>query len=750
MKNFKSFIALAIAVICSFPLASQEFQEFYYAFGERIEIDRTGDFYVLTGQEIDAETRRILTEILQDGITFVDPYAFKISDTTSVDQVRSIIAVRDVLPEYLTPDSVAIAIRNEVLVNFSQDISENEIGAYLEEISAQVQSQRGRRFVLEPPAGTNPILFSNIIFESELVTYAHPNFHTDIQILRHIPNDEYFDSQFYLHNTGQLINDGHMGTNDADIDAPEAWDITRGSNAITVAVVDEGVTDNHPDLPSARQIRLAGSNFAALVIGGDLNDPEPAGNGNHGNSCAGVIAATQDNNEGISGIAPNVNIMPIRMQFGFGGNSMGDFADAIALATNNGADVISNSWGTGSTNPNLSPDLVTEITNATTNGRGGLGAVVTIAAGNTADHNAGGAGVITFPGNVNVNGVVTVGASDRNDQQANYSPTSNTASPNNQIVDITAPSHRAYSCQIAGESFEVWSIDIPGVNGYNQAAGDDCGGGGTLPIAGEQLPNAGTNFLSYTGRFGGTSAATPQISAVAALILSIDPNLTQQEVFDILMCAAEDVGGYTYNTGVSDELGNGRVNAFRAIMLACPASYNIDWLLEQFTEIEYTASDFITAENLIETDTEVEYHANNSVELMPGFETTSGAVFTAHIEVCTNCNNIIAPANVVAPAAVFDDQTPAEAQFNIASSTNEPAQDFTVFPNPGKGIFSIRVKDQSLQEFSLQIFDLSGKQVLFVKNPQEVDLSQNAPGLYFFRFSYTDKVLTKKVLVSRR
>ncbi|MFK5037028.1 S8 family serine peptidase, partial [Klebsiella pneumoniae] len=81
-----------------------------------------------------------------------------------------------------------------------------------------------------------------------------------------------------------------------------------------VAVLDQGVTANHPDLPNARQVRLNGSNF---IIGENANDPTPNGNDNHGNACAGIIAATQNNNEGISGIAPNVRIMPIKI---LGGN----------------------------------------------------------------------------------------------------------------------------------------------------------------------------------------------------------------------------------------------------------------------------------------------------------------------------------------------------------------------------------------------------------------------------------------------
>ena len=89
---------------------------------------------------------------------------------------------------------------------------------------------------------------------------------------------------------------------------------------------------------------------------------------NHGNSCAGVIGATQNNNEGISGICPNCRIMPIRV-FNTDptvGITAQKLADAINFARTNGAHVISNSWGFNSTDPNLFPVIVSAIQDATT------------------------------------------------------------------------------------------------------------------------------------------------------------------------------------------------------------------------------------------------------------------------------------------------------------------------------------------------------------------------------------------------
>ena len=124
--------------------------------------------------------------------------------------------------------------------------------------------------------------------------FAYPNIICKAELF-YIPNDPYFQYQVTLHNIGQTFN-GHTGTAGADIKAPQAWDITKGNSNIVVAVLDAGVTSDHPDLPNTRQVRLNGSNFGS----GNPNDPSPTGNDNHGNSCAGVIAATMDNNPKMS------------------------------------------------------------------------------------------------------------------------------------------------------------------------------------------------------------------------------------------------------------------------------------------------------------------------------------------------------------------------------------------------------------------------------------------------------------------
>ncbi len=184
---------------------------------------------------------------------------------------------------------------------------------------------------------------------------------------------------------------------------------------------------------------------------------------------------------------------------------------------------------------------------AINNGRNGKGCVVVFSAGNTANRINSDNGFIGFPATISE--VITVGASNRNDEVANYSP--NSMVSNNIFLDITAPSHHAYPYQISSEGFEVWSTDISGTTyGYNLGTSD---------------PEAGDVNGNYTADFGGTSAACPQVSAAVGLLLSVSPNLTFQQVADLLTSTADKVGSYNYNAvtskpGFSLELGYGRLN----------------------------------------------------------------------------------------------------------------------------------------------------------------------------------------------
>ncbi len=467
-------------------------------------------------------------------------------------------------PFYTLENGLDMAITDQIVVKFLPGVNKERQNALHEEYRTKVIDSYEIFQIIRVPKGGDALEIANKYYESGLVKFSTPDFFSNFEPSQDLPNDTYFNYQITCNNTGQTINDGHTGTQDADIDAPEAWERTTGSNDIVIAVIDEGVTSNHYDLPNTRQDRLTGSDF---VDGDEDNDPSPTGNNNHGNACAGVIGATMNNNQGIAGIAPNCRIMPIRIDYLT--SQVSDFALAIRFAANNSADIISNSWGLRKKgippySPNLFPQVVSAIQHAVNNN-----CVVIFSVGNTARHTIDDNGYISFPANVTIPGVISVGASDRYDHQSDYSPTSDPESGKNQIIDIVAPSHRAYPPEayyplpggISGETLEMWSIDIPGNTGYNPWPEEQF----HPPSTGEQLPNSGTDYLYYTGRFGGTSHSCPVVAGIAALVLSIDQSLTYLEVFDILTSTADEVGGYTYTNGWSEELGYGRVNAFSAV-----------------------------------------------------------------------------------------------------------------------------------------------------------------------------------------
>ena len=190
------------------------------------------------------------------------------------------------------------------------------------------------------------------------VLYAEPNFIRSVPMpsahaagSEVVPGDHYFDEQWGLHNTGQsfycipwIFGDlcFYSGTADADIDAPEAWAISRGSSTITVAVIDSGIDYTHPDL-------------AANYAGGDdfvSSDGDPMDDHGHGTHVAGIIAAAMDNltgnpaeAEGVVGVAPNARILAYKVCRADG--TCDDFAiqQAIARAITDGVNVINMSLG---------------------------------------------------------------------------------------------------------------------------------------------------------------------------------------------------------------------------------------------------------------------------------------------------------------------------------------------------------------------------------------------------------------------
>jgi thermitase len=206
------------------------------------------------------------------------------------------------------------------------------------------------------------------------------------------------------------------------IDCAPAWKISQGEDII-VAVIDTGVDYNHPDIRENIWTGPDGSH--GFDFSNNTNDPlDYHGHGTH---CAGTIAAITNNATGIAGVAPKAKIMALKI-FPHAYDSV--CAQAIKYAADNGAKIISNSWGPNDRRPQ-NPTLAEAIDYATAKG-----CIVVFAAGNNNDD-------VQFYSPANHPAVISVAATDRNDQRAgfsNFGPLVNIAAPGVDILSLKANS----------------------------------------------------------------------------------------------------------------------------------------------------------------------------------------------------------------------------------------------------------------------------------------------------------------------
>lgn len=158
-----------------------------------------------------------------------------------------------------------------------------------------------------------------------------------------------------------LVNDGTLGRrykNGIDINILPAWNLTKGDRRVVVAVIDTGIDYSHQDLQSnmwTNSRELFGiplvdddsNGYVDDIYGYDFSqdDADPRDDNDHGTHCAGVIGAVHQNGVGIRGVMKNVSIMAVKFLDKDGQGDLGKAVKAINYAINNGANVLSNSWG---------------------------------------------------------------------------------------------------------------------------------------------------------------------------------------------------------------------------------------------------------------------------------------------------------------------------------------------------------------------------------------------------------------------
>ncbi len=268
------------------------------------------------------------------------------------------------------------------------------------------------------------------------IEFAEPNFIVKTQA---IPTDTNFGLQWGLHNTG-----ASGGRVDADIDAPEAWDIpSPGTQRVIVAVLDTGVDTGHLDLTNRiwrntneqvfNDIDDDNNGYIDDVHGWNfLNDNYNISDSQgHGTHIAGIIGAERNNALGVTGVADNVKIMPVKFLDQNGEGTLSAGAQGIRYAADNGAKVINCSFGAYTSSP---PQVLLQaIEYAKTKG------VIVVAAVGNEGQEIGKPATRIYPANYDLDNIITVASTTRNDTLSGFSNYSATD------ADLAAPGSDIYS-----------------------------------------------------------------------------------------------------------------------------------------------------------------------------------------------------------------------------------------------------------------------------------------------------------------
>jgi subtilisin family serine protease len=401
---------------------------------------------------------------------------------------------------------------NQLIVRFAPGVAATDAGvsALMNSLGATVTSE-AKSLGIQLWTLRDGVSLSDAIATLEAsgrILYAEPNYTVttaDFQT-QAVPNDPSFGQLYGLNNTGQT-----GGTADADIDAPEAWDIGTGSSSVVVGVIDTGVDYTHPDLNdniwtnpgeiAGNGIDDDGNGYVDDIHGYDFvnNDGDPMDDNGHGTHVSGTIGAEGNNNLGVVGVNHDVSIMGLKFLSAGGSGSTMDAIRAVEYATMMGVKVTNNSWGGGG----FSQALYDAIAAA-----GAAGSLFIAAAGNAASNND---AIPSYPASYNLDNIIAVASTDHNDLLSSFSSYGATT------VDLAAPGSAILST----------------------------------------LPGGGYGFLS------GTSMATPHVAGAVALLKALNPDLSAAELKNLILSTVDPLANLN---GVV--LTGGRLNLFNAALLA--------------------------------------------------------------------------------------------------------------------------------------------------------------------------------------
>lgn len=355
------------------------------------------------------------------------------------------------------------------------------------------------------------IELTNYLFETGLFDDVDPAFMFDFKPSAIAVDPPCSNDEYF----GELWGLNNSANPNIDMNACQAWTITEGAG-INVAIVDNGIQKDHIDLAA----NVHPDSFDTCFGQGS----SPSQNYfPHGTMVAGTIVAIKNNNLLVTGIAPQSKLMDISNKLASSIHQSEQLANGINWAWQNGAHIINNSWGDqGGIYYNLLHSIILEqsINNALTLGRNGLGCVVTFSSGNWTN--------IDYPAYINPD-ILCIGGIDRLGVRTVCSSSDNNSSAYGLSLDVVAPGTYIVSTT-GGDDFDVMT---------------------------------------------GTSLASPYVAGVAALILSVNPCLSNRQVNSIIEKTSQKVGNYTYSSTAgrpngtwNNELGYGLVDAYAAVQLA--------------------------------------------------------------------------------------------------------------------------------------------------------------------------------------
>ncbi len=403
----------------------------------------------------------------------------------------------------LTPTGRSVP--NEVLVKIRDGASPADLSAMEEAVNGQAHAiaALGSGKILRMRSRTKGAeALQEALAHNPNVEYVEPNY-----IFRAAaePNDPSYTNLWGLDNTGQIIS-SVTGIPGADIDAEAAWNVTTGSNAIVVGVVDTGVDYNHPDLAANMWSNPGGKGNAVCAAGTHgfnaiANTCDPMDDHGHGTHVSGTIGAVGNNGVGVAGVNWNASIMALKFLDSGGYGNTADAIEAIDFAIQAKIDgvnirILSNSWGGGP----FSKALLDIINKANEND-----ILFVAAAGNDSSSND------TYP----------------------VYPSSY-ATPN--LISVAATDNRDALAYFSNYGATTVHLGAPGVSVYSTMRNNNYG------------------YLS------GTSMAAPHVSGVAALALAVTPSLTTAQLKTTLLNSVDPVPSLTGKC-----ITGGRLNAAKAV-----------------------------------------------------------------------------------------------------------------------------------------------------------------------------------------